>query len=91
MDKSLERDLFNLTADVTTGKNDLNDVKNEKFFENKIESKWLTSKEVAQYLAISENALRIMVHRGQIPYYKFGRRLRFQFEDCMPLIRKIGV
>jgi len=26
--------------------------------------KWLTTKEAARYLSVSENALRIMVHRG---------------------------
>ncbi len=94
MDGSLERDLFNLMAgNGTTGnilKNEV-EIKREKFFENKIERKWLTSKEVALYLSISENAVRIMVHRNQITSYKFGRRLRFKFIDCETLIQKRGI
>ena len=87
----------------TTGKNTENKLLLRKFetekiiqdskmvFENKIERKWLTSKEVASYLAISENALRIMVHRNQIPSYKFGRRLRFLLSECVDLIQKRGI
>jgi len=56
-----------------------------KFFENKIECEWLSTQQAARYLSISENALRIMVYRGQIISYKVGRRLRFKFSDCQKL------
>lgn len=46
------------------------------FFENRIEREWLTTNEAAHFLGISENALRILVHRGQVPVFKFGRRLK---------------
>lgn len=61
---------------------------NEGFFDNRIEQKWLSTEEAAQYLRISSNALRIMVCRNQIRYHKFGRRLRFTIEDCMALFHK---
>lgn len=67
-----------------------NTVEIKKIFENQIERKWLTSKEVSHYLAISENALRIMVYRNQIVSYKFGHRLRFLLTDCESLLRKQG-
>ena len=60
------------------------------FFENRIASKWLTTKEASFILGVSENALRIMVHRGQITTFKFGRRLRFQLSDCEALFTKKG-
>ena len=59
-------------------------------FENRIEREWLTTKEAAHFLAISENALRIMVHRDQIKVYKFGRRLRFKLKDCQCLVSLKG-
>jgi len=50
----------------------------------------LTTEQAARVLSISPNALRIMVHRGQIEVYKFGRRLRFKLNDCLALISKKG-
>jgi excisionase family DNA binding protein len=60
------------------------------FFENQIERKWLSTEEASRYLCISENALRIMVHRGQIRTYKFGRRLRFLLNDFESLLKMKG-
>ena len=70
-------------------------VVNPLLFENGIdckqqESKWLNTKEASQFLSISENALRIMVHREQIQAFKFGRRLRFRLSDCQALFEKKG-
>ena len=56
------------------------------FFENQ----WLTTKEIAGVLRLSENAVRIMVHRNQVRSYKLGRRLRFRHEDCQVLFKKKG-
>lgn len=61
------------------------EVGNPLIFENRIASKWLTTKEASFVLGVSENALRIMVHRDQIPAFKFGRRLRFRLSDCEAL------
>ena len=62
-----------------------------RFLENRIEREWLSTKEAAHYLRLSENALRIMVCRGQIRFHKFGRRLRFQLSDCQALFQTGGV
>ena len=43
--------------------------------------RWLTTDEAANYLSISANALRIMVHRAQVKAYKLGHRLRFRKSD----------
>jgi excisionase family DNA binding protein len=51
------------------------------FFENQISYKWFSTKEAASYLALTPNALRIMVHRGTVPAYKLGGRLRFRLID----------
>ena len=60
------------------------------FFENEIKCEWLSTKDAARFLSLTENAVRIMVHRGQIRAYKLGRRLRFKREDCQSLIVKKG-
>lgn len=65
-------------------------MKDTKFFENRIECEWLNTKEAAHFLSITPNALRILVHRGQVPVYKFGRRLRFRLKDCQALFQRKG-
>jgi excisionase family DNA binding protein len=65
-------------------------INSEKFFDNRIACEWLSTKEAAYFLAVSENALRIMVYRGQIKVYKFGRRLRFRRADCLALFKMKG-
>ncbi len=59
-------------------------------FENRIDREWLTTNEAAHVLAISPNALRILVHRGQVRVYKFGRRLRFRLVDLQALFTRKG-
>ncbi|MBY0383980.1 helix-turn-helix domain-containing protein [bacterium] len=47
---------------------------------------FLNTKLAAQYLGISENALRIKVCRGQVPHFKFGRQLRFKTQELKKMI-----
>lgn len=61
-----------------------------RIFEKQIACEWLSTKEAAHFLSISENALRIKVHRDEIPCYRFGRRLRFRRTDCEALFVKKG-
>ncbi len=71
--------------------NNLEQKNAQKLFDNYIGgNEWLTTEEAARLLSISQNALRIMVHRDQIEVYKFGRRLRFKVSDCLSLIKKKG-
>lgn len=58
------------------------------FFENKVGNEWLTSMEAAQILGITPNALRILVCRGKVQYFKYGTRLRFCARDLKALLRK---
>lgn len=67
------------------------DVNEKMFYENQIGGKWYCSSQAAAFLSISENALRILVYRDQIPFYKFGRRLRFKAEDLYDLFKKKGL
>ncbi len=60
------------------------------FFENLENCKWLSCKDVSGLFSISENAVRILVYKNQIQAYKFGRRLRFKYLDCVSLLRKKG-
>lgn len=55
--------------------------------ENLIVCEWLTSKEAAQYLGITPNALRIWVCRGKLKSYKLGRFLRFRISDLKLLLK----
>ncbi len=63
-------------------------------FENQIgiefELEWLSTSQAARFLKVSENALRIMVYRGQITTHKLGRRLRFRLQDCRALLSPKG-
>ncbi len=55
----------------------------EKLFNNQI---WLKTDEAAKYLRKSINAVRILVHRGYLPFKKFRRRLYFKRKDLDALI-----
>lgn len=63
---------------------------NELFIENRRGYEWLNSKDAASFLCISEGALRNLVYRGQIPFYKFGRRLRFRYSEIHALLKLKG-
>ena len=60
----------------------------EMFFENGNGKVWLSCEQAARYLAMSTNALRIMVHRKQVKAYKFRRRLKFLMRDLELLINE---
>ena len=49
---------------------------------------YLCSKKAAAYLGISEGTLRNLCSNGQIKYFKFGRRNRFQVSDLDSLLSK---
>jgi excisionase family DNA binding protein len=61
--------------------------KNSTFFENRIVCEWLSTKEAAHYLRVSQNALRIMFHREQVQALKLGSRLRFRLNDLEALFK----
>ncbi len=55
----------------------------ESFFENQV---WLSSEEAARYLRRSVGQVRNMVHRRQLGYRKFCRRLYFRRSDLERVI-----
>ena len=58
-----------------------------KFFEN-LDEGWLSTNDVAKFLSVSPNAVRIMVCRGILMAYRM--RGRFRKKDCMALFSKNG-
>lgn len=77
-----------------------NDLDSKLFFQNKIvdrglknslvevvsESKWLTTREAANYLRLSISSIKTMIYRGQIRVHKLGKRNRFLKEELDRLI-----
>jgi excisionase family DNA binding protein len=56
----------------------------EVIFDNRMQEyadRLLSTNEAAHYLGLTPNALRIRVHRGSIPAYRLGSRLRFRKRD----------
>lgn len=51
------------------------------------EAEWLTSKEAAEYLRVSEATLRNMASNGQIPYAKLGRSNRYNRIELYQLLQ----
>ncbi len=49
---------------------------------------WMNSVEAAEYLRISVGSLRNHVSKGELPYYKFRRNLRFKRTDLDRLIEQ---
>jgi excisionase family DNA binding protein len=61
----------------------------DSFFENlAVKKTWLSTIDASKILGISPNALRILVCRGKVKFYKFGKRLRFRIEDIECLLKK---
>ena len=82
-------------ADLRYTRKSLESKKSDKFFDNLIEqnknadenTRWLNTNEAAEFLRLTPNALRILVHRAQVKYFKFGRRLRFRLYDLNSLLQ----
>lgn len=53
-----------------------------------IESPFFTTAEAAEFLRISEPALRVRVMRQQITAYKDGRRLLFKKQELVRVVEK---
>lgn len=90
MDHKKGENLVNQESVLNCGAEKINGIswQGQRFFENRIQSEWLSTKEAAHLLSLSENALRIMVHRGQIKVHHFRRRLRFRKSDCLALFER---
>ncbi len=59
------------------------------FFDNLAKEKvWLSSADAAQFLGLTQNALRILACRGKVKFYKIGRRLRFLEADLEKLLKR---
>lgn len=56
----------------------------EKFFENL----WLTVKQAAIYLSRSENAIRILLHRGVLETHRLGGRIYLKRAEIDRLLEK---
>jgi hypothetical protein len=58
-------------------------------FEN-LAVEWMSTNDVAKFLSVSPNSVRIMVCRGILPAFRLRGRLRFRKKDCAALIDKKG-
>lgn len=50
------------------------------------EAEWLTSKEAADYLRVSEGTLRNWASNGTVPYVKLGRSNRYSLNQLRQLL-----
>ena len=57
-------------------------------FENRRVGEWLSSSDAARFLGVTPNALRIMVCRGKVKYWKLGSRLKFSIKDLSALLQR---
>lgn len=56
-----------------------------------MDARFLTSKEVAVYLGLSEPTIRAWVHMGKIPCYRFGRAVRFDLRQIETWVKRKAV
>jgi excisionase family DNA binding protein len=54
------------------------------------EKEYITTPEAAAFFSISENEVRKMVHKGQLPVHKLGSRNRYKVSECRALFVKKG-
>ena len=75
---------------VRDNNGNLSDITSDKtkLFDMGIREKWLSTEEASRYLSVTQNALRIMVHRKRVKAFKLGRRLRFRLVDLHELLSK---
>lgn len=59
--------------------------KTDLVFENQADE-WLTTKQAALYLKVSEGSLRNMTSNGHVIHYKLGRRTRYRLIDLRNLL-----
>jgi putative molybdopterin biosynthesis protein len=52
---------------------------------------FLTTRELADLLRVSEMTVRRLVQRGEIPCYRFGRRIRFLVDDVQAFMTRSKV
>jgi putative molybdopterin biosynthesis protein len=49
---------------------------------------FMTTRELADLLRVSEMTVRRLVNRGEIPCYRFGRKMRFLVEDVQKFMTR---
>ncbi len=92
MGKGISRTVKKLNSENKVEKHFRNELEGTRFFENgNVEYEWLTTKEAACFIRVSVNALLIMVHRNQLPVFRFGRRLRFKKAELKALFERRGI
>ena len=52
-----------------------------------MEQRFYSAKDIGQYLGVSEEAVRKWALRGQIPFVKFGKSLRFDIKKIEIWVR----
>ena len=60
----------------------------KEIFENQIPNIFLTCRQLAEMLGVSEHTVRKWRKFKTIPYRKFGRSVRFQFEDVLKALEE---
>ena len=50
--------------------------------------KYISVKELAEYISIKPSTIYAWVHEGYIPHYKIGRLVRFNMEEIERWIKK---
>ncbi len=50
----------------------------------------LTLKESAEFLGVSEKALRMHIYRGHLPAYKLGGKIYLKLEEIERALKPIG-
>ena len=48
---------------------------------NKLETKYLTQKEAAEYLGLAKSTISMMTSRGELTHYRVGRAVRYTIRD----------
>lgn len=50
------------------------------------ENCWLSVRDISEVLGISRSAAYALLHRGELPHYRFGRRIRVAVPDLAEYI-----
>lgn len=49
--------------------------------------KWVNLEDIAEYLSVSKDTIRIWIRNGKLPYYKAGKRYKFKVSEVDDYVR----
>lgn len=57
-------------------------------YENGVIEKWVNLDDIADYLSVSKDTVRVWLKEGKLPVYKAGKRYKFKISEVDEWIKR---